>query len=478
MGLPRIIQGGMGVGVSGWRLARSVSSQGQLGVVSGTALAVILTRLLQEGDPDGHVRRALGYFPIPAVAESVLSRHYRAQSKGEGRRFKLTALPSQKMGGADVELMVVSNFVEVFLAKEGHDGVVGINYLEKIQFPTLSSIFGAILAGVDYVLMGAGIPRSIPGILDALATGDEVRMKLDVRDALPGEDHFTTFDPVAFCGGSPPPLTRPVFLAIVSSATLALSLARKATGKVDGFVVEGSTAGGHNAPPRGKPQLSPNGEPIYGPRDAPDFARFRELGVPFWIAGSYGHADRLREALAVGAAGVQVGTAFAFCEESGIEPELKQRVIERCISGQAGVFTDPIASPTGFPFKVVQLDGTMSEAKTYEARSRICDIGYLRHAYRKADGSVAYRCPAEPVADYVKKGGAADETVGRKCVCNGLLATIGLGQTNGNGMAESALVTAGDDLSQITRFLKPGRSSYRAKDVLDDLLGLTPSPPA
>ena len=49
--LPVIIQGGMGAGVSSWRLARAVSSTGQLGVVSGTALDVILARRLQEGDP-------------------------------------------------------------------------------------------------------------------------------------------------------------------------------------------------------------------------------------------------------------------------------------------------------------------------------------------------------------------------------------------------------------------------------------------
>ena len=36
---PLIIQGGMGAGVSNWRLARAVSEQGQLGVVSGIALA-------------------------------------------------------------------------------------------------------------------------------------------------------------------------------------------------------------------------------------------------------------------------------------------------------------------------------------------------------------------------------------------------------------------------------------------------------
>ncbi len=36
--LPLVIQGGMGVGVSNWRLARAVSSLGQLGVVSGAGV--------------------------------------------------------------------------------------------------------------------------------------------------------------------------------------------------------------------------------------------------------------------------------------------------------------------------------------------------------------------------------------------------------------------------------------------------------
>jgi NAD(P)H-dependent flavin oxidoreductase YrpB (nitropropane dioxygenase family) len=36
--LPPIIQGGMGVGVSGWRLANAVSKLGQLGVIFGICL--------------------------------------------------------------------------------------------------------------------------------------------------------------------------------------------------------------------------------------------------------------------------------------------------------------------------------------------------------------------------------------------------------------------------------------------------------
>ncbi len=52
--LPRLIQGGMGVGVSGWELARKVSMHGQLGVVSGTALDTILVRRLGKGDFGAH----------------------------------------------------------------------------------------------------------------------------------------------------------------------------------------------------------------------------------------------------------------------------------------------------------------------------------------------------------------------------------------------------------------------------------------
>ena len=49
----------MGAGVSDWRLARAVSQTGQLGVVSGTALAAILARRLQIGRTS--VRRILAH---------------------------------------------------------------------------------------------------------------------------------------------------------------------------------------------------------------------------------------------------------------------------------------------------------------------------------------------------------------------------------------------------------------------------------
>src|SRR6185503_7242082 len=73
---PAIIQGGMGIGVSNWRLARAVSRQGQLGVVSGTSIDTVLVRRLQDGDPGGHVRRAMERFPIPGASKRVLERYF------------------------------------------------------------------------------------------------------------------------------------------------------------------------------------------------------------------------------------------------------------------------------------------------------------------------------------------------------------------------------------------------------------------
>lgn len=460
----------MGVAVSNWRLAHAVSLQGQLGVVSAALLPVVLARRLQQGDPDGDVRRALAAFPDQAKAQRVIETYFRAETEAVPTRAALAAMPTVKPGSTLMDLMVLSGFVEIWLAKEGHQGVVGINLLEKMQLSTLGPLYGAMIAGVDYVLMGAGIPKAIPGVLDLFAAGQAAQLKVDVEGALAGEETITRLDPAEFWKGPPPQLKRPQFLAIVSSATLALNLARKSSGKVDGFVVEGDLAGGHNAPPRGPMQLSTEGEPIYGVRDIPDLAKFRELNLPFWLAGNYARPERFREALAEGAAGIQVGTAFAYCNESGIEPALKEMIRARSRVETLSVFTDPVASPTGFPFKVLQHEGTLSAADVYAARTRICDLGYLRLPYRKEDGEVGYRCPAEPVADFIAKGGTEEGAKGRKCLCNGLASTVGLPGYHPGGSVELPLLTAGNDIAGISRFMPANSNSYSAADVIRMLM--------
>jgi NAD(P)H-dependent flavin oxidoreductase YrpB (nitropropane dioxygenase family) len=307
-------------------------------------------------------------------------------------------------------------------------------------------------------------------VLDRLAGGSAVELRLDVKGADEGDDFSARFDPARVTGGRVTALKRPAFLAIISSHVLAIMLAKKIEVPVDGFIVEGPTAGGHNAPPRGKRKLNEAGEPIYGDRDVPDLAAIRNLGLPFWLAGGYSDADRVREALELGAAGVQVGTAFAYCEESGFDSDLKRQVLDLSRQGEVRVFTDPVASPSGFPFKVVEMDGTLSDADVYEARTRGCELGYLRAAYRTTDGKIGWRCPAEPTEEYVRKGGAADDTVGRKCLCNSLLANVGLGQVQRQGAPEPMLVTSGDGVAHLAQYLAPGADSYTAADVIGHLL--------
>jgi NAD(P)H-dependent flavin oxidoreductase YrpB (nitropropane dioxygenase family) len=129
--------------------------------------------------------------------------------------------------------------------------------------------------------------------------------------------------------------------------------------------------------------------PVYGERDVVDSAKMREIGLPFWLAGGIGSPDGLDAAIAAGSAGIQVGTLFAYCEES--------------------------------------------------------------------------RCSAEPVDAYVAKGGDAADTVGRRCLCNGLTANIGQAQWRpATNTEEIPLVTSGDDLFSLVDFAtNPGYTAHQ-----------------
>ncbi len=461
--LPAIIQGGMGIGVSNWRLANAVARCGQLGVVSGTVVDTLLVRRLQDGDIGGHMRRALAALPIPQLADELLRRYFHPEGRRPGAPYHLLPMYKQTVSAARQRVTVAAAFVETWLAREGHDAPVGMNLLTKVQMPNLATLYGAMLAGVSCVIMGAGIPREIPGALDALAQHQPARIRFDVEGLAKDEVEWLAFDPAdVWPDREVPssPLARPAFLPVVSAVSLAATLARKSTGRVDGFVVEGPTAGGHNTPPRGAMTLDELGQPIYGERDAVDLAKLAELGLPFWVAGGAGTPEGLRAAHAAGARGIQVGTLFAFCDESGLDAAVKRDVLEAVCRGTARVHTDPRASPTGYPFKVVHVDDI---AEVSDTRERICDLGYLRVAIKRADGRLDYRCPAEPVDAYVQKGGTVEETEGRRCLCNGLLADVGYPQER-DGAVEPPLVTSGDDLVSLKHFAEQG--TYRAADVI------------
>ncbi|MBT7959790.1 MAG: nitronate monooxygenase [Akkermansiaceae bacterium] len=475
MNFPKIIQGGMGIAISSWQLARSVSSQGQLGVVSSTAIDLVMIRVLQLGDPEGYMRRALAAFPDQDVVQKILDRYYIEGGKPADQPYAAKPMVGDKPSRSTEQLLMVSNFAEVWLAKEGHDGMVGINFLQKIQTPILAGMYGAMLAGVDVVIVGAGIPIEIPKVIDGLCRCEPVDFAVHVHGATKGVTHKLSFDPRGILSEDIIPAKRPLFFPIVSSVTLASVMVKKSGGIVDGLIIEEPSAGGHNAPPRGKTQLNDAGEPLYGPRDAVNFDAIKALGKPFWLAGSYATPEKLAEARAAGAEGVQLGTIFAFSNESGLRADLKRSTIEQCQHESPKVFRDPVASPTGFPFQVLSIPDTLSEPEIYVDRCRQCDLGYLREAYEKTDGSLGWRCRSEDPETFVRKGGYLEETEGRKCLCNSLMANIGMGQLRkkkGSDTIEEELplVTCGADLSTINQLTNSEKTSFSAAEVLDYML--------
>jgi NAD(P)H-dependent flavin oxidoreductase YrpB (nitropropane dioxygenase family) len=463
----------MGVAVSGWQLANAAARAGALGVVSGTALDLVCSRRLQLGDADGHVRRALSHFPDPAMAQRVEDQYFIAGGKADDAPFKNVTSFTIEPGRSLQELTVVSNFVEVFLAKEGHDGPIGINYMRKLEVPLIYALYGAILAGVDYVLVGAGNPSELPELITRLTAHQDVSLPLRVQGTTSADGDISAhFSPHDLMGEVLPPLRRPDFLAIVGSFDLAAGLAASPRHRPDGFIVEGPPAGGHNAPPRGPRRLDERNQPIYDERDVVDLPALVELGLPVWLAGAYATPEGLQGAQAAGAVGIQVGTAFALSRESGMETDLKRQILQRVADGSIDVLTDWRASPTGFPFKVVEIDGTLSDEKVYRERRRVCDLGALRTPYKTEDGDIAYRCPAEPLRAYDIKGGREANTEGRICLCNGLMSTADLAQVRRHGYVEPPVVTGGTDYRAVAELLARNGAAtdfYTAQDVIDYL---------
>ncbi|NPV74818.1 MAG: nitronate monooxygenase [Anaerolineae bacterium] len=506
----KLIQGGMGVYVSNWRLARAVSMERPgvtAGTVSGTALDFVHVRLLQLGDPGGHIRRALAAFDARfgvEIGQKICDRYFIEGGKAPMARFKNAPkqavhlqgdgsgvlIPAQQaepvtleMSDELIELLIATAFAEVWLAKEGHNGRVFINFLKKIELPLIFAMYGAMLAGVAGIIVGAGNPEGLPAVCTRLANHQEVSSDLQVLYREAGEAFYMTFDPRKVADGrlAQKPLERPAFLAIASLHNLVEALAHSPTEAPDGFIIEHHTAGGHNAGPQGPLVKDSLGQPIYGSEDEPDLEAIRQTGLPFWLAGGYGSRERLQQALKAGAAGVQVGSAFALCEDSGMKAAYRTAIfnaIKRGASDDELVRTT-LFSPTGYPFKVVQLEGTLSDDAVYRRRRRVCDIGLLQQrglSKPAEDGTrrLFQRCPAAPIEEYVGKRGLLPNTEEKRCLCNGLLASVGLGQAinqDGELAEEPAIVTLGNHLDGIRRLSRQGQSPYWARDVVNDILG-------
>ncbi len=440
---PTIIQGGMGIAVSSWQLAKEVSIAGELGVISGTAIDSVVARRLQDGDASGDIRRAMAAYPHQETIKEIMDRFFIEGGREDGKPYLDVPKLSIKGNLFSNKLLAVASFVEVWLAKEGHNGLIGMNILEKIQLAIPAQLYGAMLADVDYILIGAGIPAQVPHLLNEISQGNKVAMKVDVADTK--DKHYLHFDPRTL-GLDNFPIQRPLFLAIVTSHALVAYLNKDEETKPDGYVIEYHVAGGHNAPPRAKNHVNDEGEAVYNELDIPNLEKIHASGSPFWLAGGYATPEKVKEAISYGAQGVQVGSLFALANESGFTNENRSSILASLADPTMRVITDANASPTGFPFKVIQNNQTLSNDNLYKERTRICDLGYLRTMFQREKGGIGYRCPAEPLDNYEFKNGEVDQAQGSKCLCNALMADIGLGQVRPDGRTEISLLTFGSDL--------------------------------
>jgi NAD(P)H-dependent flavin oxidoreductase YrpB (nitropropane dioxygenase family) len=502
----QLIQGGMGVYVSNFRLANAVAACRPgvtAGTVSGTALDVVYVRLLQLGDPGGYIRSGLAAFDNQFqvdIGAKIIDQYLIPGGKSPGDRYQYS--PWQTLNTLDgsqkiplpgdnplpirlsvdqelVELLIATAFAEVWLAKRGHQGRILINFLHKVQLPLMYALYGAMLADVDGIVVGAGNPEGLPQICSRLAQHLPVNTEHALLYRESGESFQVDFDPHEIASSllTKKPLNSPAFIAIVSLESLLGVLANSPTEPPDGFIIEHHTAGGHNAPPLGPLQKDALGQPIYGSQDEPDLEEIRRQDRPFWLAGGYNSREKLQAARKAGAAGVQIGTSFALAQESGLAPVHKTALLDSMREGasDAELVRTTLFSPTGFPFKVAQLPGTLAEETVYEQRTRVCDLGFLQQrgfSKPNPDGNrdLFQRCPAGQLADFTRKRGLSFNAEGKRCLCNGLLAAVGLGQNHPAYAVEPAIVTLGNDLEGVRRLSRQGQMTYWACDVVRDLL--------
>lgn len=333
-----VVQGGMGVGVSLAPLAKAVAREGGVGIVSSACLDRLVSK-----------RTGKKVHTYEAVYE------------------------------------------EVSLAKAA-GGVAGINIMVALVRDYEDSVKGAIDAGADIIISGAGLPLGLPAIQSPKDTA---------------------------------------LVPIVSSAR-ALELICKKWERLgywpDAVVLEGPLAGGHLGFKIDQVDLEANRlENLFPP--VKEMAQ-KYGDIPVIVAGGiYTHEDILTF-MAMGADGVQMGTRFLATEESSAVAEYKQAVIN-CTSEDIVLAHDP-GSPCGLPFRVIKQSPAYVSA-IQRLRKPKCDKGYV--LLKDAEGKFT-RCPAKESNEH------------HFCICNGLLSSAGY-----NPDVEKPLFTVGTNADRVDRIL-------------------------
>lgn len=310
------VQGGMGIGISLAPLARAVAKRGGVGTISSAGLDVLVSKRL---------------------ARKVNPRE-----------------------AADIEVTEAK--------KDG--GFIAINIMVALQKAFTESILGAIDGGIDAIILGAGLPTTLP----------EIIKEADVA-----------------------------LIPIVSSVKALKIICKRWSDRYkripDAVVVEGPLAGGHlgfSFADLDKEQFRL--EHLFKP--IKEFAQANG-DFPVIVAGGvYYREDIVRWVNDLGADGVQMGTRFAATHESGASEEFKQAIIN-CRENDIIVAEKP-GSPCGLPFRLIKTSpGYQSALK--KARPPKCTRGFVR---RKDDSGHFTVCSAKDSTDDF-------------CICNVLLSAHG-----------------------------------------------------
>jgi len=284
-----------------------------------------------------------------------------------------------------------ATYEEISLAKAS-GGVVGINIMVALVRDYEDSVKGALDAGADVIISGAGLPLHLPSI-------------------------------------QPPKET--ALIPIVSSAR-ALDLICKKWERVgyrpDAVVLEGPLAGGHLGFKIDQIDSEANRlETLLPP--VKDLA-LKYGNIPVLVAGGiYTHADIVRF-LEMGADGIQMGTRFLATEESSASPDYKKAVIA---SRKEDIIVahDP-GSPCGLPFRVIK-QSPMYVSALQRRRPPKCDKGYV--LLKDEEGKFT-RCLAKESNEHCF------------CICNGLLSSSGY-----NPDKEEGLYTVGTNAFRIDKIV-------------------------
>jgi NAD(P)H-dependent flavin oxidoreductase YrpB (nitropropane dioxygenase family) len=453
--MPRLIQAGMGVRVSSCTLANTTSRLGALGVVSAVGLRHIVIEEIRQGRED--VIAVAKTFPLGSYVDAIMQF---APGGAKHRRPAPLDDPDPVRGDLPKRLSVIAAYVEVIRAKQGHRGKVGNNVMWKCALTVLPSIYGAMLAGVDSLLCGAGVPMELPDIVRRIRAGQDLEYKPLHGTGTNATLTIAQDDPAALFAETELPKMMPILSNFAFPRRIVDIWAREMDGaRPFAFILENHEAGGHNAPPRNKSE--------FGELDDIDsyFDRVHALGVPIYVAGAFpsgGSRSDLLYWMSRGAYGVQVGSRFALCDESGMRRDLKDAVIEQNARGEEHLVTHARVSPTGYPFKYREIPGTLSDPAVHAERKRLCNKGYLLqgHYEDRPDGTIreTYICPAMPEKQYRRLGGTDEEMDDRVCLCNTLLAAVGLAPVD-----EPPLVTLGQSGSLCTE-------RRTAREVIEDIL--------